>query len=627
MHSLLKRQLKKTGLTEDNHSKEQFEKFIQMVEQTYHESDEDRLLLENTLSISSKEMQELYKRLEKTSQNRLDKSEDKYSRLVQNLKNYYFFYTQDCAGRFTYLSDSITQILGYSQENFLTRFEKHLSDDDMNTEALRLNKLSRLGDVQAPYQVSIYHNDGTIRYLEITEVPVFNQDGKILFIDGIARDVSNQYRAEKKIEHLAKHDVLTGLANRLYLEEQLQNSIYAAQRLNTSLALLFLDLDHFKNINDTLGHDIGDKLLQEVSNRIKPNIRHEDLFARLGGDEIVIILTNINDDYLTIIINKIIKLMRDIWNIDNYELRVSTSMGIALYPQDASTMRELMKNADIAMYKAKELGRDNFSFFTDELNEKVHKDMKLEQDMSNALASNQFVLYYQPKQRLVDDLIIGAEGLIRWNHPEFGLIAPDSFISLAENTGFIIKLGEWIIEEACRSIARFNAVDSSNLLHLSVNVSTRQLQNNDLYKVIQNSLANYDINPRQLSLEITESVMIENSDKMVSLLEKISSLGVNICLDDFGTGFSSLSYLHKLPISSLKIDKSFIDEIPKHGNKKIILDTIITMGETLNITVLAEGVEEEYQRQYLIDSGCLYYQGFLFYKALKESSYVALLKS
>ena len=625
MHSLLKRQLKKINYKKNSFDQKKLEKFIDIVDQAYYDNDNDRELLEHTLNISSKEMQGLYEELKQKSQVELTHSNEKYSRLVENLRNYYFFYTHNTDGIFTSLSNSITTILGYSVEEFLTHYKTYLTNDPMNDDITKYTNRTLLGVQQAPYKLSIYHKDGTIRYLEVTELAIFNEDGEVILVDGIAKDISKQYQIEQKISHLAKHDTLTGLANRMYLEEQLQDLISNSNRQDSSFALLFLDLDRFKQINDTLGHNIGDKLLQNVAKRIKPNIRHEDVFARLGGDEFLIILTNIQNGHLTTIINKIIKLMRKTWIIDAYELKVSTSMGIALYPQDGETMIELMKNADIAMYRAKELGRDNFSFFTDELNEKVHFDMKLEQEMANALSTNQFILYYQPKQKLIDDKIIGAEALIRWKHPELGLIYPKNFIPLAESTGFIIKLGHWIIEEGCRAISRFNKKDSNQLLHLSINLSIRQLQHNNLCKTIKKALLTNNINPLQLSIEITESIMIENSDKMIKKLQEIRALGVKICMDDFGTGFSSLSYLSRLPINTLKIDKLFVDEIQRDGDKKIILDTIIAMGKALDIEVLAEGVEKEYQRKYLLEKGCIYYQGHLFCKAIPENEYISLL--
>ena len=308
MHSLLRRQLKKTGYEKNNFTKKDFENFIDVVDQAYYDNDDDRALLENTLTISSKEMQGLYEQLKQKSKNELEQSKEKYNRLVQNLHNYYFFYRHDIKGDFTYISDSITNILGYTKKDFLTNYENYLTDDIMNEKVVECTNLSIAGIQQAPYQVSIYNKNGSVCYLEVTELPVFDEDGNVIFVDGIARDITKQYKIEREISHLAKHDTLTGLANRLYLEEQLQSLIHSADRQKSRFALLFLDLDHFKHINDTLGHDIGDKLLQEVTNRIKPNIRHGDVFARIGGDEFVIVLTDIDDNYLIIIINKIINL-------------------------------------------------------------------------------------------------------------------------------------------------------------------------------------------------------------------------------------------------------------------------------------------------------------------------------
>ena len=625
MHKLLKRQLKKIDFKNEFMEEERLKKFIAMINDAYIDFDESREFLEHLLTTSSNEREELYEELEKNSKLQLEQSEAKYIRLVENLNQHYFFYSHDTEGIFTYLSDSIENMLGYSKKEFLVHYLEYLTDNPMNELVEHNTVLAMKGIQQQPYQLHIYHKNGSTRYLEVTEIPVLDTEGNVTHIDGIARDMTEQYYTQEKLLYVAQHDMLTSLSNRTHLEEQLQSLIHNASRKENAFALLFLDLDHFKQINDTLGHDIGDKLLQEVAIRIQPNIREEDIFARIGGDEFVIVLNHIDEVYLTTIINKVMSMMRETWKIDTYDLEVSTSMGVALYPQDSTTMIGLMKNADIAMYKAKELGRNNFSFFTDALNKKVHYDMQLEQEMSNALASNQFVLYYQPKQTLGEDLIVGAEALIRWRHPKFGLIYPDKFIELAESTGFITKLGTWVIQEGCRVIAKVNEKKAEKLLHISVNVSTRQLQDDGIYNVLVESLAENKIKPEQLVLEITESIMIEHTDKMIALLDKISLLGVKISMDDFGTGYSSLAYLNRLPINTIKIDKAFVDEIPKEEGKKVIVDTIIAMGKALDIRVLAEGVEEEYQRKYLIDAGCIYYQGYLFSKPIPENEYIKLL--
>lgn len=390
MHSLLKRQLKKIGYTGEELSEEQIRNLMSLVEQAYKDSDDDRTLLENTLSISSKEMQGLYKQLKDTSESELAKSEAKYRHLIENLQYHYFFYTRNTENRFTYLSESINTILGYSKDEFLTHYTKYLTDEtfDLTVEDYSPNSLNSAK--KPPHIIGINHKNGSKHYLEITEFPVFNSRGKVELIEGMARDVTLQYEIQEKITYLANHDTLTGIPNRLYLDKQLQDLISYSKRHQNKFAMLFLDLDHFKQINDTLGHDVGDKLLQEVTKRINSNIREEDIFARIGGDEFVIILTDINEVDIVVSIHKIMDLMRQTWHVGNVELNVATSLGVALYPQDGTTVIELMKNADIAMYQAKELGRDNFTFFTSSLNERVHEEMNLEQDMAAALTNNQF---------------------------------------------------------------------------------------------------------------------------------------------------------------------------------------------------------------------------------------------
>jgi len=623
MHRLLKRQLKKVGYTEEALTREQLDRLLMFIDQVYKDNDEDRELLENVLSTSSKEMQGLYDKLQNSAESDLAKSEEKYRRLVENLKHHYFFYTHDTEGVFTYLSNSITVMLGYTKDEFLTHYEEYHTDDPMNELAVIHTKNSMKGIQQPPYKVSIYHKNGSVRYIEVTEIPLINEAGDVEGVEGIARDITLEYEAQEKITHLAKHDMLTGVPNRLHLEEELEILISKSKRHEHKFAMLFLDLDHFKQINDTLGHDVGDKLLQKVVERIKPNIRKVDIFARIGGDEFIIILTDIKEEELSVVIQKIMDLMRQTWYIENYELKVSTSMGIAMYPQDGTSIIELMKKADIAMYQAKELGRDNFSFFTEDIDKRVHEEMRLEQDMAEALRENQFELYFQPTLHIDNNQIVGAEALIRWNHPIKGMIYPDKFITLAESTGFILKLGRWIIEESCRMLARFNAVHEKKLI-LSVNVSARQFQHGDLPEIIKTALERSHIEPSQFAIEITESIMFKNQENVIKKLEDIKSLGVHIYMDDFGTGYSSLSYLNCLPIDTLKIDKIFVDEITQDGRKAVLLDTIIAMGKSLDITVIAEGVEHEYQRKYLTEHGCSLYQGYLFAKPLCEDDYSAL---
>jgi len=424
------------------------------------------------------------------------------------------------------------------------------------------------------------------------------------------------------------HDSLTGLPNRHSLYTQMKLMVANANRYDRKFAVLFLDLDHFKNINDTLGHHVGDELLKAVAQKLNSIVRENDIVARIGGDEFIMILNDFNNA-VTIepVISKIIDMFHQEWSIQSHFLRLSTSIGVAIYPDDSRDINELMKYADIAMYKAKSEGRDQFSFFTTTLNAKVHEEVAIANDMYRAFSDGEFELYYQPKIHIESGKIIGAEALIRWNHYQKGMISPDHFINIAENTGFILKLGTWIIEETVHAIKRLE--DSGyDSVHISCNVSTRQFQNLNLYGEIKNAIQVNKINPKLLAIEITESVMLDYLEITLETLKKIKELGVHICMDDFGTGYSSLSYLRQLPIDSLKIDKSFVDDISCcEKNETILLNTIIAMGKTLNLHVIAEGVEEEYQMLYLKNRGCGYYQGYYFSKPVPEKTFFELLRT
>ncbi|MDD5160864.1 MAG: EAL domain-containing protein [Sulfuricurvum sp.] len=431
----------------------------------------------------------------------------------------------------------------------------------------------------------------------------------------------------EELSFTSLHDSLTGLPNRYNLYSQLKLTVANANRYERKFAVLFLDLDHFKNINDTLGHNVGDTLLKAVSHKLKSMIRENDIVARIGGDEFIIILNDFNDlGTLEQVISKILDAFHQEWVVQKHFLRLSTSIGVAIYPDDSQEINELMKFADIAMYKAKAEGRDQFSFFTATLNAQVHEEVKIAHDMHRALEDHEFVLYYQPKIHISTGKIIGAEALIRWKHHEKGIIYPNSFISIAENTGFILKLGTWIIDETVEMLSRLQHAGYTDI-HVSCNVSTRQFQNLHLYSDIENAIFTNGINPAQFAIEITESVMMEYLDVTLEVLKKMKGLGIHICMDDFGTGYSSLSYLRRFPIDSLKIDKCFVDDISANeNNDHILLNTIIAMGQTLNLNVIAEGVEEAYQMEYLKARGCEYYQGYYFAKPVSEDEFFALLE-
>jgi len=456
------------------------------------------------------------------------------------------------------------------------------------------------------------------RHIEITEVPIFNDEGALVEIEGIVRDVTDQYKMQHKISNMLYYDALTGISNRLHLEVLMEKLLLETYRRKSRFAVLFIDLDYFKHINDTLGHDVGDSLLQTIAETVGKTLETGDIFARIGGDEFVIVLRDLNDEELVMRLQRIMDLISQPWKVNEYALQISASIGVARYPEDGKSIVDLMKNADIAMYRAKASGRNTFTFFEETFNQTIHMEMNLIQDMSSAIDKGEFLFHFQPKVRLSNNEVIAAEALIRWMHPELGLIYPNKFIDLAENTGLILKLGRWVIEEACRSIAWFNLLNAHKKLNLSINISIRQFQHEDLYQVLKDAIEKYHVDASQLSIEITESIMMENNLDMIHKLNQIKSLNVGISLDDFGTGYSTLSYLDKLSVDELKIDKAFIDAIPKDGHANILLDTIIAMGKTLNMTVVAEGVEHEYQRAYLEKKECDIYQGFLFSKPVSK---------
>ena len=432
----------------------------------------------------------------------------------------------------------------------------------------------------------------------------------------------------KELSFTSLHDSLTGLPNRNNLHSKLNFILANANRYQHKFAVLFLDLDHFKNINDTLGHNIGDALLKSVAAKLESIVRENDVISRIGGDEFVIVITDFDDiGSLERVIIHILEEFHQEWVIKNHFLRLSASIGVAIYPDDSKEINELMKYADIAMYKAKSEGRDKFSFFTNALNYRVHEEVEIGNDMYRALHDEEFVLYYQPKIEIKSGKIVGAEALIRWNHFKKGMIYPDTFIHIAENTGFILKLGGWIIDETARMIGRLERAGYRNI-HVSCNVSTRQFQNLNMYSEIEEAIRTNGIDPDHFAIEITESVMMEYLEVTLEVLKKIKKLGIRICMDDFGTGYSSLSYLRQFPIDSLKIDKSFVDDITHdQDNEHILLNTIIAMGKTLNLTVIAEGVEERYQMEYLRGKGCGFYQGYYFSKPVPESEFFRLLET
>ncbi len=623
MNALLEYQLKSIGY-DGSLDESQILALFNQVNEAYKKSDENSSYHRKMLDMAKMRVQELSLRLNSENHNNISQAEKKYNRLLLNLQPFYFFYAKSKEGRFTSVSDSISSMLGFTAQEFIDKYSDHFTHglkSDIETKML----VSEYG-FNVPYEISLKNNQGILCHLEVTEFLIFNDKNEILGIEGIVRDITEQTATKNRISSMLYRDTLTGISNRLHLEILMEQLIIDNYAKDNTFAMLFLDLDHFKHINDTLGHDIGDILLQKVADNISGIISPRDIFARIGGDEFVIIFKDIDKTVLIETIEYLIKLIHQPIMVHEYELSVTASIGVVRYPEDGTSTVDLMKSADIAMYKSKSRGRNNVTFYEKGYDKSIYTEMGLVQDMSTALKNNEFILHYQPKVSVKSNIVVAAEALIRWKHPTFGYITPDTFIPLAENTGLILKLGRWIIQEACQSIAAFNLSNPFKKLSLSINISIRQFQHENMYEILKENIERFGIEGNQISLEITESIMMENHEQMAGKLDKIKSLNVGISLDDFGTGYSTLSYLNRLSIDELKIDKAFVDAIPKVGSSEhesIVLDTIIAMGKTLNMSVVAEGVEHEYQRQYLEDKGCDIYQGFLFSKALPKEEYIS----
>ncbi|MDP3267315.1 MAG: EAL domain-containing protein [Sulfuricurvum sp.] len=430
----------------------------------------------------------------------------------------------------------------------------------------------------------------------------------------------SRLEAEKNELYLiARTDALSGLANRNSLEEYLQKLIASSLRENREFAFLFLDIDHFKSINDSLGHNVGDELLKNVASVIQKVVRPNDIVARIGGDEFVIILQNY-DTYLELsaIIERIQKQLMRPWLIQNHPIHISSSVGIALYPDDGTDIVTLMKHSDIAMYQAKKNGRSRYQFFTQELNHSIQHLIQLDKEMRWALEHSEYELYYQPKIDLKSGKIVGAEALIRWISPEKGIIAPDTFIPLAEENGFIVKLGDWIIDEALNQHLKWK--EKGIDIIISINISTKQLLEIGFVNKLIEKIESKKVDPAKIDIEITEYMFIEANKESHDILNAISDYGISISLDDFGTGYSSLSYLKKFPIDYLKIDKTFLDDYNTEDGA-VFIETIVKMGQVLKIKVVAEGVEEEDQVHFLKEIGCDQYQGYYCSKPLKVTEF------
>jgi len=469
--------------------------------------------------------------------------------------------------------------------------------------------------------------DGKILPIWLTIAVIKDKDGEVQNYIGIYTNLSEIIATQEKAEYLAYHDSLTNLPNRAYLDMHLNDLINVASTSNQQLAILFIDLDRFKIINDTLGHSVGDAMLIEVGNRIKNIIDSDTFFARIGGDEFVVVISSAKAKQKAIILaEQILNVVRKPIKAYSYHLNTTASIGITLYPDHAKDKQELLQYADAAMYAAKENGKDTFKFYAIKLSLDVKDRLNIEQELSKALQNNEFYLYYQPQYDIQSSKITGIEALIRWENQKLGFVSPDEFIEIAEETGMIVSIGYYVIYEACSAYMRLKKM-GYELDTISINVATIQFREDDFVQKIKEIFDKTGIEAKNVELEITERFIMEFSIQKMSILEDLRSLGCHISIDDFGTGYSSMSYLKKLPLDTIKIDKSFIDEIPYNNHDVVVTKAIIALSKNLGYQIIAEGIENKEQEEFLKKNGCDRGQGYYFAKPMSEDDLIEFLKS
>ncbi|HUP28960.1 MAG TPA: PAS domain S-box protein [Usitatibacter sp.] len=532
----------------------------------------------------------------------------------------------DEKGKILYQSPALRHLLGFEPGDTLG---KNVGDlvhpDDLEHATAAFRRIIETRQSIEPVEFRLRHRDGMWRTFESLGTNCLANP----HIHGVvfnSRDVTDRKVIQQRIQHLAYHDNLTGLPNRSLLQDRLAHSIARAERTNRKVAVLFIDLDNFKNINDTLGHDVGDELLRQVSRRLSECVRLEDTIARQGGDEFIVLLDALDDSRgASVVAQKILNSLRQAFVLGGTEQHVSGSVGISLFPEDGRDPQTLMKNADTAMFHGKSLGKNTYQYFTAQMNIAVKRRMTLESALRRAVMQKNFVLQYQPQINLENGEIIGVEALVRWETEDSGTVMPGDFIPLAEETGLINEIGEWVLREGCRQAREWLDMGLARR-RMAINLSARQFSDRGFLDMVTRVLAETGLEPALLELEITESQVMRQTEGMILLLTKLAEMGVQLAIDDFGTGYSSLSYLKRLPIQKLKIDQSFVRDITVDPNDTAIVVAIINMARSLDLETIAEGVETAGQLALLRSKGCRVGQGFYFSPPLKAEALYPLLK-
>jgi diguanylate cyclase len=520
------------------------------------------------------------------------------------------------------VNQMLSDILGYSKEElFKLTWAELTYPDDLEAD-VKLFEALMAGQIEN-YQMDkrFVRKDKKIIYAHIT-VSCYRKNGKAEFFIASIQDTTERTLSEHKIQKLAHYDSLTGLPNRIMAKSRFDHSMQTAQRKGSLVCIMFLDLDEFKNINDSLGHSTGDNYLIEIANRLTSAVRKSDTVCRQGGDEFLVILESIDDEkQLLLLAEKILEKVKQPASINGVSVSTSVSIGLAIAPNDGDDFETLCRHADMAMYQAKHAGRNSFHFYNQQLEQDAESKLKLLSDLRTAIEHEQFELYYQPKINLGNNQFYGAEALIRWHHPERGTVSPLGFIPLAESSGLIVELGQWVVEQACKQCKAWQN-KTGKKISVAVNVSAVQFKRDCFFQMVERALQQNSLSPELLELEITESLLVADSTKRENLFKQLNILGVRISIDDFGTGYSNLAYLKKFQIDTLKIDRSFVSSMLENEQEMAIVEAVLQMARSLKLNVVAEGVEINCIAEKLRSLSCQFAQGYLWSKPLPNEEFL-----
>lgn len=552
--------------------------------------------------------------------------EKRHRGIIQNATEGIFQTTPQ--GTYILANPALANLYGFSSPEDLVQNLTNISTQlyiDPNRRVEFAN-LMRLHDKVSNFESQIRRKNGDTIWISENARAVRDANGDIIYYEGFVRDITQRRENEIQLRFLAQRDPLTGLPNRALYKDSLLNAIVEAKATETKIAVLFIDLDNFKAINDTLGHPIGDKVLQTVAQRLGTHVKQSDMVARLSGDEFAIILHRIADDKdVRKVAKRVLDALSTPMTIEGKVIYTSGSIGASIYPDNGVCDSELMRNVDTAAYHAKKKGKNAFSFYNENLSTQARRRLAIENGLRLAIEKDQLTLHFQPKICLKNRTVNGCEALLRWTHDEFGPVSPDEFIPIAEESGLIVKIGNWVIEQACKHLSFWlNAGLTPG--RVAINISARQFTQSDLITCVKGFLDQYQVPAHCLELELTETTLVEHLDRAVSLLKEFADLGIKSSIDDFGTGYSSLSYLKKFPISTLKIDRSFINDIPHDKDDVAIAKTIISLAKGLDLNVVAEGIENKEQCDFLTDLGCELAQGYYFSKPVDADAFTKLLE-